>query len=491
MPDLRRPLMSIPTHNHLVQRTACTRRTRRCNAARTAVCAMGFALPMFLASCGGSSSSDGTLLDPIQPIDPDNSTSCETAVQNQWAYNNMLDYYLFYDQVPVVDPQSFESAADLVRAVRFEERDSFSSVTDAGTATLQFEQGREFGLGFSWAYDDSDVARITRSSDDGPFGRAGLERGDILISVNEIAWDDLTADAFSEIAKGTPDAPATSRWQIEKRDSGEIVNLELTAAEYSINTVLHTQAITNTNYSGKIGYLVFSRFLETSAPELLSAFEFFRSENVTDLVVDLRYNRGGRVVIAEQLASLIAGNARANQPLLNYIYNDKYTAENYSLFLQDGVGDLNLSRIIFITRGQTASSSEIVIGGLQPYMEVVTIGDTTSGKPYVQRGRTRCGRQLNAIEAEGFNAAGVSVFGGVAANCYAKDDPTRDFGFNPDTGELEGMARAAFDYVVFGTCNTEPTQAIGSARARSGIISNSANESLDKQGMFDIGGAFR
>lgn len=455
---------------------------------------VGFALTLVLSACGGGSSSDSNSPSNDDPqassaFDPATNDSCESDVQNQWVYNNMLDYYLFYDQVPSVNPQSFASPEDLLRAVRFEERDPYSFLTDSSSSTLQFEEGREYGLGYRWGLDDNGNPRLTRVVDDSPFGRAGLERGDIIVSINGIPWNEYSAELFQNNVFGSPDAPVTSTWEVIKRDSGENIQVSITGAEYSINTVLHKQYFTNAAYSGSIGYLAFSRFLQTSGAELQSAFQEFNDNNISDLILDLRYNSGGRVVVAEYLASLIAGSSRANQPLYEYRFNHKYTDYNYSLELLNNVGELGLSRIIILTRSGTASASEIVIAGLQPYLEVVTMGTRTSGKPYIQYGRSRCGKQLNAVEAEGFNAAGVSVYGGIAPTCHATDDRTSDFGIHPDTGRLEGMLESALDYVVFGDCDTNFPQAKQASNSADGHVN--PFESDEKQGLIDIGGAIR
>lgn len=448
---------------------------------------LGIAFTLILSACGGGGSSDTPPAND-DPNDPSVSTSCDTAVQNQWVYNNMLDYYLFYDQVPQVNPQAYSTPEELLRAIRFTERDPYSFLTDASAASLQFEAGREFGLGYRWANDDDGAVRLTRVVADSPFGRAGLERGDIIISLNGIPWNDFPFEDFFENVFGSAESPVTSTWQLEKSDTGEILDVEITTTEYAINTVLHKELFINPSYSGTIGYVAFSRFLETSRTELQTVFQEFNDENITDLVLDLRYNGGGLISIAEYLASLIAGNSRADQLLYKYDFNDKYTDYNFALQLQNDVGDLGLSRLIVLTKGNTASASEIVLSGLQPLMEVVTMGSTTSGKPYIQSGRDRCDQQLNAIEAEGFNAAGVSVFGGVPAACYAKDDITLDFGINYDTGDIEGMLDSALDYIVFGTCLTEPFLA---AHARSKLGDGQAGDALEKQGIVEMGGAIR
>ncbi|ASJ72681.1 S41 family peptidase [Granulosicoccus antarcticus] len=413
-------------------------------------CLSIFALPalLVLSACGGGGGSGDS------PFDPDSSASCEVDYQNQWVYDNMRDYYLFYDQVPVVNPQSYDSTQDLLSSIRFEERDPFSHLADATASDLLFQEGREFGLGYRWGYDEDDNARILQVVEASPFGLAGIERGDIIVSVNGLDWQsDELSELFQEDVVGTPETPTQSNWRIVKRESGAQVDIPISTAEYAINSVEAVAEFTNPDSGSKTGYFVFNRFLNTSEQELRDTFQQFGQSGVSDLIVDLRYNSGGRVFIAEVLASLIAGNARAGGLLYRYEYNDKYQNENYDLLLEENDESLDLSRVIFITRSSTASSSEIVTLGLSPHMEVVTVGSTTSGKPYIQRGRVRCGEQLNAIEAEGFNAAGVSVFGGMPASCQVADDRLHDFGLNDD-GEFEGMLKAGIDYLAEGSCAT-------------------------------------
>lgn len=422
--------------------------------------------------------------DPV--IDTSDPTQCGVATQNQWVYDSMRDFYLFYDQVPIVDPQSYDSPEALIKDIRFEERDPFSHIADAAASSLQFDEGREFGLGFSMGYDDLGVPRLERVTQNSPFGLLGLQRGDILVSVNGTAWEDLTFnDAFFDQVFGNADRPGNAQWILRKRDTDQLVSFDITAAEYDINTVLQNQLLSNTTFNGEvypgiIGYLAFSRFLNTSRAELNAAFEGFRNAGITDLILDLRYNRGGRIVIAELLASLIAGDSKAQQQLLEYRFNDKYAERNFELLFLSGIGDLALSRVVILTSEDTASSSEIVIGGLQPYMDVVTMGGRTAGKPYVQIPRDRCGQRLNAIEAEGFNAADESVFGGIPARCFAADDLTRDFGAGSD-GRSEGMLEAALQYVVAGVC--ESTNTINAQRSR--------NRGRAWHGIYEPGGAYR
>jgi len=118
---------------------------------------------------------------------------------------------------------------------------------------------------------------------------------------------------------------------------------------------------------------------------------------------------------------------------------------------------LGLSRLIVLTTDDTASASERLINSLAPYIEVVTIGSTTLGKPYTSYGRTYCGKTLNAMQTESVNAAGVSVAGCIAADCATTDDLANNFGTD------EGMLKSALDYLSDGSCSTPPLIASRSA----------------------------
>lgn len=450
-----------------------------------------------LSACGGSA---GVNLTPDAPENegnppaPDNDdgigvvgdisddSQCDVATQNAWAYASMLDFYLFYEQVPIIDPRDFSSADALVRAVRFQERDDFSRVDDAQQSALAFDDGREFGLGFRTLFDNDGNPRISLVVAESPFGLAGVERGDIIVSVDGLDWsDEALSTGFSDRVLGTPDNPSTATWSFLKRDTGEALTVDITATEYSINTVVKAETYP-TSSGGTVGYLAFSRFLNTSADELITAFDDFRDQNISELVLDLRYNGGGRVSVARLLASLIAGDSNAGKTIYDYQFNNKYTERDFTLELLGDVGDLNLSRLIVLTTDRSASASELVIAGLQPHLDVVTIGSATTGKPYVQYAYDRCDERLAVIEAEGFNANGVSVFGGIPATCFAEDDPTREFG-RSDDGEFEGFLQAGLDFIETGACaNAPPVSARSSLNTTVTDLNGEARQGMSMDG---------
>jgi C-terminal processing protease CtpA/Prc len=158
----------------------------------------------------------------------------------------------------------------------------------------------------------------------------------------------------------------------------------------------------------KIGYLVYNFFAQDNGSgdiiyekELNNIFGEFKSAQIDELVLDLRYNPGGAVVTSIALSSMISnctktdifGIAQYNSLLDEYFqveeganYNKDYFVENLErynngrLVEEVPINQLGLNRLYIITSQRTASASELVINGLKPYMNVYLIGETTVGK---------------------------------------------------------------------------------------------------------------
>ena len=392
---------------------------------------------------------------------------CSVPSQNQWVDRQMRDYYLFYNQVPSLNPNDYDSPEQLIADLRVAEFDPFSSISDAARLAQLFAEGTSFGMGYRLRRDADGLPRIARVYEDSPMGRANVKRSDIIVSVNDIPWNEIDSVEYNNLV-GTVDNPLATSWIFRDSATGETRQVELTQSLYTINTVLHSQIITHPQYSGRIGYLVFEQFLGPSEAELDQALGDFLQNDVTDLILDLRYNGGGLTRVARKLISQIAGPDTDGELLIEYRNNDKYRALDFERTFEPQSINLDLKRLVVIASGATASSSEIVINSLRPYIDVVVIGSRTAGKPYVSSARDFCGKSINAMSAQGVNAGGESVFGGIAADCAAADDLTRDFGVADAGSEgvvIEGMVRSAADYLVFGSCQaTQVAQATAATR---------------------------
>jgi C-terminal processing protease CtpA/Prc len=377
--------------------------------------------------------------------------NCSVETVNRWTYTNLLDYYIFYDRVPVVDPSVYSTTQELINDTTSER---FSFISPLQAQARLFDEGTSFGLGFSTRRDNDGNTRVALVYPRSPAGIAGLKRSDKLITVNGRSVDELTTQEFLEEARATQ-----SNWVYIDEQSGQQRTLRLTPDEYTVDTVVYSEVLTPSQYNGSIGYVVFNLFLNTSAEELDETIVEFKSAEISDLILDLRYNPGGRISISNKLASQIAGNSIVGSPAYDFVYNDKYQEQNFGFDFSRQVEQLGLSRVVVLTSPSTASASEIVINSLRPYIDVITVGQKTLGKPFISVVNPFCGFALNIQEAIGVNASGVSVGDGIAADCVANDDLTQDFGTL--NGRLEGLTNAGLSFLVSGQCNA------GFAAARS------------------------
>lgn len=145
----------------------------------------------------------------------------------------------------------------------------------------------------------------------------------------------------------------------------------------------------------KIGYLVYAGFDAAYDQELFDVFTYFKSQNVTDLIIDLRYNGGGHTLSANLMATCIAGEAsrgkvftslRFNKERMEALGNQReeemFAYPDYAnLDMAISGGCLGLSRVYCLVGNGTASSSELVINSLRGIdVEVILIGEKTTGK---------------------------------------------------------------------------------------------------------------
>ncbi len=213
-----------------------------------------------------------------------------------------------------------------------------------------------------------------------------IKRGDVFIGVD---GQTLNRTNFRELLFGDSNTYTLSMAEISNgsiSDNG--IEVSLTKVEdFPENPILVSKVIEQSGV--KVGYLMYNGFLATFDEELNSVFGSFSSEGINELVLDFRYNGGGRVSSAVQIASAVYGT-NTEEIFLKARYNDKIQSTfdpgdgetNFSSSTLDGspLNSLNLTRVYVLTTDRTASASELVINGLAPYVEVVQIGENTTGK---------------------------------------------------------------------------------------------------------------
>lgn len=210
---------------------------------------------------------------------------------------------------------------------------------------------------------------------------ANLARGMIF---NTVDGQQLTETNFRDLLN--PDVYTIG---IAVLENDEVIpvqdsSVELSKTEYTENPV-HI-ARTFTVEGEKVGYIMYNSFTKDFDPQLNEAFGNFKAEAIDHLVLDLRYNGGGSVETATDLSAMITGQFN-NQVFYTEQWNDDRQEEysnpglfNNQISNDDAINSLNLTTVYVLTSRRTASASELVINGLAPYINVVQVGDATTGK---------------------------------------------------------------------------------------------------------------
>ena len=308
-------------------------------------------------------------------------------------YKVMNYWYLWKEEVPNLADnrfsndkeytaflQSFDGPEELFDSLQIVE-DKYSYITDDYVAFLESQQGitlsngMVFGL-FRFTAGSSEIygyVRYVLPNSDAE--TKGVERGDIFSHVNgtQLTETNYINLLLSNAPSYTIELASYNTNEITP--TGESVTLNNT--QQTEQSVYLSKTIELNDK--KVGYLMYNSFIEPQEDNLKAAFSDFATAQIDELVVDLRYNSGGRVSTAQFLAGLIAGE-HAGKVFGKLVYNEKRTSQNSEITITNANIQLGLSRVFFLTTQSSASASEMIINGLKPYINVIQIGDTTAGK---------------------------------------------------------------------------------------------------------------
>ena len=295
-------------------------------------------------------------------------------------YAAMNQYYFWYKLMPVVNVNDYKDPYTLLEAMRYKTLDRWSFVQTYDEYHAQ-STGSFVGHGISMGLDLNNNVRIAEIYKNSPLYTVGVRRGWIVKKLNNTDLAPIfianNGTVYNQLI-GPSQANVTNTF-LFTTPKGTDTTIVSTKAAFTLNTVI--VADTLHLKSGIAGHLVFDQFIPPSNSELATAFAYFSQNNIKDIIVDLRYNGGGDLSVLQNMASYLAGAAKANTPFLTLTFNDKNAQYNQTYSFKIVATPLSLSRLVVITTRGTASASEDFINGLKPLLPVVTIGDTTNGKP--------------------------------------------------------------------------------------------------------------
>lgn len=307
---------------------------------------------------------------------------------NEFIKTGMEDVYLWYKELPSIDTRYEFDSKEYFKKLLFTE-DKWSFLTDDVDALLNSFQGIEESYGWSLAFgrfsNTQNIFAIVEYVYPGtPAANAGINRGDLIVLMDDA---DITDDNYRDLLNSK-----NIKISLGVLGEGGISvgnSVTITAEILSLDPVLITKIIEHDGH--KIGYLFYAQYISDFNSSLDNAFQYFLNEQITDLVIDLRYNPGGMTSAAQHFCSSLAplSAVNTNSTLVTFQWNDKYMDywEKNNITNQLRIELINtvpvkmdLDKIHVLTGSGTASASELSITGLKPYMIVKTVGESTYGK---------------------------------------------------------------------------------------------------------------
>ncbi|WP_404402407.1 peptidase S41 [Idiomarina seosinensis] len=388
----------------------------------TITCALSAAL--LVTACGGSS---GTSAETDSSQQAGYGT-CSVADQNQRFFDYMQEDYFWNEQLPAqIDPENFANLDELLDQLRAPE-DRYSYIlTDEEYQSL-FVTAEYAGFGFSQQQVSNDEIKLRFVYQDSPAWNAGMRRADSLIAVDGVKTSELLANGSYGDALGEAEVGVIRELSWRTPDGREFTET-LSKDVVATNSVMGTQVWSLTNQT--VGYFTLDSFINRTGADLNQAFDQFQQQNVTDLVIDLRYNSGGLIRYANQAATQAAGINVQGETFIEYRFNEQNSDQNQRVpfSLVDGVEQLDLNGVVLLTTGASCSSSEIIINSLRPHIDVTVIGNATCGKPVGQVPNELCDKVTFAINFETVNSAGEGqYYQGLQPDCPVSDQLVADWG---------------------------------------------------------------
>jgi len=395
-----------------------------------------------LASCGGGSSNE------------DKSFVCNVSSDKTWLREEMYDFYFWSGRSPDPAPEGYADVNRYLDALRFqgdsdEPRDRFSYIESAAAFSQFFEEGKSLGYGAAVNGVEATLPlKIRYIEPQSPAASAGLLRGDTIVSANGITAAQLVSSGDFSVLSA---AHAGETLTLVVDSGGTLRTVTLTAATFSLQPVTATTVFTLPN-GKKAGYLSLKDFITQAEGPLSTSIAQIRQQGATELILDLRYNGGGRVSTATHLASLVTGATQAGKLFTSLVYNPKQQRYNaaYRFSSQPGTA---FPRVVVLTGSRTCSASEMIVNGLKPYADVVTIGGTSCGKPVGFSPQEHCDNVYSLVNFESLNANGQGkYYSGLPLTCTVKEDFTRALGDASET-----LTAAALSYLQDGACPVQPS----------------------------------
>ncbi len=445
-------------------------------------------LAFSLAACGGGgggspTSGGGT------PTPTPTTGACALSQQQQFAFDAINEWYLFPDLIATnVNQANYSTVQAYMDALTAPARaagkdDFFNFATSIAEENALINSGSNAGFGVRLGYDTSaNRVFVLEAYENAPAFPAGIDRGAELLAIGTSSSN--LQSVSSLMASGGPQAvidalgpsnAGVTRVLRFQPFGGSVIERTIVKADFALDPVSDRYGALILNDGGKqVGYINLRTFIvQDASNQLRDAFSNFRTLGVNEIILDLRYNSGGLVNVAQTLGDLLGAN-RVGQVFSRTVYRPSKASQNSTRNFQAEANAIAPLKIAIIGRSSTASASELVANSMLAYLRpnMALIGTNTSGKPVGQSAfdLAACDLRLRVVTFKTDNAAGEGeYFNGLAPfftnTCRASDDISAPLG-----AAREASIATALDFLAGRSCTAiagagvQGAQAVGAER---------------------------
>lgn len=458
---------------------------------------------LIIAGCGGSGSSESGTIDAADitwtegVFEPSSKfdQQCQALNEKHWLRAWSHETYLWYDEIVDRDPALTDGVLNYFALLKTQNttdsganKDNFHASLPTDEWQAQSQSGQSFGYGFKLKLISASAPRqgiISYTEPNSPAANLNLSRGLEVIEVDGVDFVNASTQAEVDVLNAglfPSESGKVTSFVFKDINTSEIREVTMTAQTITGQAVSNIKTFAN----GEVGYFQFNRHNAVAEKPLYDAFNDLAASNVKDLIIDMRYNPGGFLQMASQVAYMVAGESNTTgkifertifndqHPTFNPITGDRlepvYFTDEFLGFAESPavspgtpLPSLNLERVFVLTTGNTCSASEAVINGLRGAdIEVIQIGETTCGKPYGYYPTDNCDTTYFSIQFTGVNNKEFGEYADGFApqnsndsefqpvmlpGCAVADDFTHQLG-----DESEAMLSTALSYRETGRC---------------------------------------
>ena len=461
---------------------------------------------MILSGCGGSTMSDANPTSPnssntiswtADVFEPSTNFAqqCQALNEKHWLRSWSNETYLWYDEIIDRDPALTPTVSEYFALLKTEQitdsgakKDNFHSSLPTAEWKAQSQSGVTFGYGFKIKLISATAPRqgvISYTEPNSPASNKNIARGFEILEIDGVDFINAATQAEVDILNASLFPSQTGKnttFLFKDMNTDETREVTLTSQTIKSKPVTNVKTLAD----GSVGYFQFNSHNAVAEKPLYDAFNSLKASNVTDLIIDIRYNGGGFLQIASQVAYMIAGPSNTEgkvfektifndqHPIINPVtgkrlepmmFTDQFIgfADNPALTIGTPLPTLNLNRVFLLTTASTCSASEAIMNGLRGAdIEVIQVGAGTCGKPYGFYPTDNCDTTYFSIQFTGENNKGFGEYADGFAPQNTTDNPrlpvrvqgcavADDFSHQLGDPE-EAMLKAALNYRTTGSC---------------------------------------